>query len=107
MAAHLLRWSNYLQLINSSVNELSTCSEELKCGCHTPVINADLAVWKERGGITREDFLAAKQERFRGVHYLIINHVLYREPECMFRPRWVCSIVIDKLYLKHHIPYQV
>ena len=52
-----------------------------------PVMNADLAVWREQGGITRENFLSAKDSRYRGVHYVIIDHVLYREPECMFQPR--------------------
>ena len=87
-SAHMLRWSSYLQLINSSLVEWTSrqCSEE--CGCHSPVINADLAVWRERGGITYQDFLSAKESRFRGVHYQIIDHVLYRQPECMFGPRY-------------------
>ena len=90
--AHILKWSSYLQLINSSTDASSQpCSEE--CGCHGPVINADLAVWKDRGGITYQDFLSSKESRFRGVHYKIINHALYRQPDCMFGPRWVWSQV--------------
>ena len=85
--AHLLKWSPYLKLINTSLTKhlSQACSGE--CGCHTPVIDADLAIWKERGGITREDFLSGKANRYRGVHYQIIDHVLYREPECMFPAR--------------------
>ena len=53
--------------------------------CHTPfdsVILNDLSVW--RGGISREEFEQAKP---LGVHYQIIDHKLYREPDCMFNSR--------------------
>lgn len=51
------------------------------------MIDADLAVWRERGGITREEFLEAKRAPIRGVHYQIINHTLYREEQCLFNAR--------------------
>ena len=97
MLGHLQRWSKYLQLINTSLSggdgrgSESLCSgagDDPACDCpHTDTITADLAVWRERGGITRQDFLSAREERLRGVHYQIIDHVLYREPDCMFGPR--------------------
>ena len=91
LVGHLQRWSKYLQLINNSLKEYEreqSSTHESNCP-HTATITADLAVWNERGGITRQDFLSAMQERFRGVHYQIIDHKLYREPDCMFGPRWV------------------
>lgn len=99
--AHLQRWSKYLHLINSSLGDDrsgrgSSCSEP-SCCPHTSTITADLAVWRERGGITRQDFLSARQERFRGVHYQIIDHVLYREPDCIFGPRYMIRYVTGLL----------
>ena len=90
MAAYMFKWSAYLDLINTSLAEVPP-SLTGDCGAHTSVIDADLAVWKDRGGIFHSDFLAAKDSRFRGVHYLIVDHTLYREPECMFTPRYVQS----------------
>ena len=53
--------------------------------CRTPfdsVITDDLLAWRE--GISREEFEQAKP---LGVHYQIIDHKLYREPDCMFTAR--------------------
>ena len=82
-------------MINTSLNadgggrESSCSGASRSCDCpHTATITADLAVWRERGGISREDFVAAREGRLRGVHYQIINHVLYREHNCMFGPRY-------------------
>ena len=52
------------------------------------VINEDLKVWEEKGGITKDNVDAAKP---RGAHYQIINHKLYREDDCMFPARYVIS----------------
>lgn len=84
----VLKWSAYVDLINISLAEVAP-SLTGDCGGHRSVIDADLAVWKDRGGISHKDFLAAKDGRFRGVHYQVIDHTLYREPECMFTPRYV------------------
>jgi hypothetical protein len=112
---HFQRWSKYLHLITTSLSvddgrgRGPPCSgggddSAAGCGCpHTATITADLAVWRERGGITRQDFLSAREERFRGVHYQIIDHVLYREPDCMFGPRWDVCASVDTLHVK--LPY--
>ena len=50
------------------------------------MIDDDLRIWKERGGISKSDF---DMTDGRGVHYQIINHKLYREDECMFSFRLV------------------
>ena len=96
MLDHLQRWSKYLDLVEASLSsgddgrgssELPRSGGGDSCP-HMATITADLAVWRERGGITHQDFLSAREERFRGVHYQIIDHVLYREPDCMFGPRY-------------------
>lgn len=52
------------------------------------MIDSDLAVWRERGGIQRAEFEAAKTSATsRGVHYQVIDHVLYRQRDCMFSSR--------------------
>ena len=51
------------------------------------MLEDDLAVWRERGGVKWDDFLAAKQQGQRAVHYQIIDHKLYRQEDCMFEPR--------------------
>ena len=51
-------------------------------------MDADLAVWEQKGSIPEEEF---RKDRKRGVHYQIINHKLYREEDCMFLFRFVCS----------------
>ena len=80
------RWQGYLDQISSSVTVYEGCTGD-PCQCHGEVIDADLAVWQSRGGIKREDFLAAKTAPIQGVHYQIINHKLYREEKCMFNSR--------------------
>ena len=54
------------------------------------MIDSDLRVWRERGGVEREEFEAVKMSStMRGVHYQIIDHTLYRQEDCMFSARWV------------------
>ena len=79
-------WKHYLSQIATSVASYQGCQGE-RCGCHGAVIDADLAVWKERGGIRWEEFLEAKKAQIRGVHYQIINHTLFREEQCLFSAR--------------------
>ena len=62
------------------------------CSCHTPVIAKDLAYWRDKGGITYEEFLKAKD---KGVHYQIISGKLYRQAECIFPARWVLIVFGD------------
>lgn len=78
------KWSKYLKLIDKSVGSYTPCQGN--CTCHSAVIDDDLKIWRERGGIKREDFERAKP---RGTHYQIVAHKLYREDKCMFPAR--CS----------------
>ena len=58
------------------------------------MIDSDLRVWRERGGVEWEEFEAVKTSpTVRGVHYQIIDHVLYRDEECMFSARWACRTI--------------
>ena len=80
----------WLDLINSSLAEYHGCLGR-RCDCHGDVIESDLGVWRERGGVKREEFEEVKMSStMRGVHYQIIDHVLYREEDCMFNTRCVC-----------------
>ena len=81
------RWKIYLEHISSSLRDYQGCIGS-RCGCHGDVINADLAVWRARGGIQQAEFEVLKASTtVKGVHYQIINHVLYREEQCMFSAR--------------------
>lgn len=77
-------WSEYLDNIKKATEDYVAC--EGNCSCHSGVIDNDLKIWQDRGGINRDDFDRAKRY---GVHYQIINHRLYREEKCMFPSR--CS----------------
>ena len=100
------RWQHYLELINSSLAGLTDCWSETKeeeCGCYGSVIESDLQVWRERGGIKWEEFEAAKQPSYRAVHYQVIDHELYRQEECMFGPRCAGRLgVLRGCKLFHH-----
>ncbi|XP_032230525.1 protein O-glucosyltransferase 1 isoform X1 [Nematostella vectensis] len=71
-------WQSYIDKINQAVSTYRGCSNK-GCGCYKDVIEDDLRRWKD--GINKSDFDAA---RSRGTHYQIINHMLYREDDCMF-----------------------
>ncbi|XP_058944033.2 protein O-glucosyltransferase 1 [Pocillopora verrucosa] len=73
-------WKRYLQEIQQATAKYQDCSNK-KCGCYSDVIDDDLRIWKDRGGITKKDF---DNSADRGVHYQIIDHKLYREEKCMF-----------------------
>ena len=45
------------------------------------VLERDLRIWDEKGGISEENLKAAIP---LGIHYQIINHKLYRQDDCMF-----------------------
>ena len=88
LAAADSRWQGYLHHISSSLANYQGCGGS-RCGCHGDVIDSDLAVWRERGGIQWAEFEAALKmsATSRGVHYQIIDHALYRQKECMFSTR--------------------
>ncbi|XP_039252811.2 protein O-glucosyltransferase 1-like [Styela clava] len=77
-------WSKYLDSIKNAMENYKPC--EGNCTCHSNVIDNDLKIWQNRGGIKEEDFERAKKY---GVHYQIIDNILYREEKCMFPSR--CS----------------
>ncbi|XP_063952444.1 protein O-glucosyltransferase 1-like [Lytechinus pictus] len=79
------RWKPYLSLIEEATSSYEDCAMD-DCSCHAGVMDEDLSVWQERGGITREDVERAES---RGTLYQIINHHLFREEKCMFPAR--CS----------------
>ncbi|XP_038073249.1 protein O-glucosyltransferase 1-like isoform X1 [Patiria miniata] len=81
------KWQPYLDAISSAVMQYKDCEQD-SCTCHDSVIEKDLSVWREKGGITQEQF---KKALGRGIgnHYQIINHKLYRSKRCMFAAR--CS----------------
>lgn len=62
----------------------------MNSGCYKNVIEEDLKLWRDKGGITKLDFDKAKKET-RGTHYQIINHKLFRENDCMFEARFVIT----------------
>lgn len=93
-------WKEYLVKINESISTYKECSNA-NCGCYSNIIDHDLKIWTDKGGIEKSDFNKAKT-RTRGTHYQIIGHKLYREKDCMFESR--CNgvehfilKVIDKL----------
>ncbi|KAM7439851.1 Protein O-glucosyltransferase 1 [Porites harrisoni] len=73
-------WKTYLSKIEKATSQYTDCTNK-KCACYSDVIDDDLRVWRDKGGITKSDFDEAAG---RGVHYQIINHKLYREKDCMF-----------------------
>ncbi|XP_031559998.1 protein O-glucosyltransferase 1-like [Actinia tenebrosa] len=73
-------WEGYLRNIDDAITKYEDCSNKF-CGCYRDVIDNDLRLWSDRGGIIKSIFDIAKN---RGTHYQIINHKLYREKECMF-----------------------
>lgn len=77
-------WFKYLQHINDArVNPVVSKS---KCSGHAQVIYDDLKVWRERGGIKKQDMEIALTQ---AVHYQIIGNKLYRQEKCTFPSR--CS----------------
>ncbi|GIY60215.1 protein O-glucosyltransferase 1 [Caerostris darwini] len=91
------KWKEIIHIINKTNSSYEECSSE-SCSCYLRTLNDDLLPWQKKG-ITKEDISESKN---KGTHYQIINHVLYRETECMFPFR--CSGVehfilklIDKL----------
>ncbi|KAG8198008.1 hypothetical protein JTE90_001848 [Oedothorax gibbosus] len=90
------KWKYLLDLIYKANSTFEECSEI--CACYDNLIEEDLSPWKQNG-INKQDILDSKN---MGTHYQIINHVLYRESDCMFPFR--CSGIeyfilklIDKL----------
>lgn len=80
------KWSHYIEQINDAWNnDAVQSSSSTNCGgLFSSVLEDDLSVWRERGGIEKDVFINAKS---RGVHYQIIDHRLYRQPQCMFALR--------------------
>ncbi|XP_070577537.1 protein O-glucosyltransferase 1-like [Ptychodera flava] len=83
------KWDLYLNEVKFGVEKYKECEQDVReCSCHRDVLNNDLKVWKDRGGITQELFETALGQKI-GTHYQIIKHKLYRSKECMFPAR--CS----------------
>ena len=84
------KWERYFQEVRKysdlveGEEEEERCWGEGVCGCYDKVIESDLRVWRERGGITKKEFEAAKTH---GVHYQMVNHTLYRQQHCTFPAR--------------------
>ncbi|GFO43582.1 protein o-glucosyltransferase 1 [Plakobranchus ocellatus] len=74
------RWSHYTERIDQAVSAYRDCKNE-PCSCYERVLERDLRVWNEKGGITDKNLKAAIPY---GVHYQIIKHKLYRQDDCMF-----------------------
>lgn len=80
------KWSTYLNLIKQAWDK-AAYEDTTREGCggmFYSVIDSDLSIWRERGGIKREEFVNAQK---LGVHYQIVNGSLYRQNQCMFGPR--------------------
>ncbi|XP_076344324.1 O-glucosyltransferase rumi homolog isoform X2 [Tachypleus tridentatus] len=69
------RWGHYLDKLEQALRDYEPYNAT-DCSCHT----RDLAPWKKKG-ISQVLIQNAKE---RGTRYQIINHKLYRDPECMF-----------------------
>ncbi|XP_033647466.1 protein O-glucosyltransferase 1-like [Asterias rubens] len=79
------RWKPYLDAVDSALSQYEECEPDT-CTCHDSVLNRDLAVWREKGGISEDVFKAALTKGI-GNHYQIIKHKLYRSKKCMFSAR--------------------
>ena len=82
-------WKKYLENINKAVAAYKDCPNE-KIGCFKRQIDVDLKIWKDKGGIPKEDFDNALNRK-AGEHYQIINHKLYRQEDCIFPFRYFFS----------------
>lgn len=78
-------WDRYLHLINSSLATYQECEAD-GCGCYDGVLDNDLGPWRD-GGITWNDFKAAREYAPRAVLYQVIDHKLYRQKDCIFEFR--------------------
>ena len=73
-------WKSYLDKIDQAVAQYEDCLNK-KCACYSDVVDDDLRIWKDRGGISKSEF---DDTAGHGVHYQVIDHKLYRESDCMF-----------------------
>jgi hypothetical protein len=81
------RWGEYLEVINTSLIDHTPCMEQAGgCNCLTLGIDDDLEVWRARGGVKWEEFLAPR-DRGQAIHYQIINSTLLRQEKCLFPAR--------------------
>ena len=55
--------------------------------CYQGVLQSSLAIWRERGGITKEDFSSALSRGYATVHYVLEGGRVYRRGRCMFAAR--------------------
>lgn len=77
-------WKSYVISIDEATKNFNKCTED----CYKEQRKNDFRFWIENGGIKETDFLHAKKRKL-GEHYQIINHTLYRQPNCIFPAR--CS----------------
>lgn len=78
------KYIKYLKLIDQARRNYKPCNEN-RCNCHAGVMSHDLKIFKERG-ISEKLINNIKS---KGTKYQIINHKLYRDPNCMFPSRCV------------------
>ncbi|KAK9704414.1 Glycosyl transferase family 90 [Popillia japonica] len=77
------KFKDYFDNIRKAKESYQPCDKS-KCSCHSNVIHEDLKRFKD--GISKE---LVQNIKSKGTKYQIINHKLYRDPECMFPAR--CS----------------
>ncbi|KAL1514356.1 hypothetical protein ABEB36_003625 [Hypothenemus hampei] len=78
------KYLQYFNLIYDAKRNYKVCNMN-RCNCHTPVLLQDLKIFKEKG--ISENLI--QNVKTKGTKYQIINHKLYREPNCLFPSR--CS----------------
>ncbi|GJQ82189.1 hypothetical protein Trydic_g6017 [Trypoxylus dichotomus] len=77
------KYGQYFENIRKAKESYRPCDKN-KCRCHSDVIQQDLEKFKN--GISKE---LLENIKSKGTKYQIIDHKLYRDPECMFPAR--CS----------------
>ncbi|KAK2547994.1 Protein O-glucosyltransferase 1 [Acropora cervicornis] len=70
-------WKSYLDKIDQAVAQYEDCLNK-KCACYSDVVDDDLRIWKDRGGISKSEF---DDTAGHGVHYQVIDHKLCKGVE--------------------------
>ncbi|XP_066143903.1 O-glucosyltransferase rumi homolog isoform X2 [Euwallacea fornicatus] len=77
-----VKYKKYLNLIQDAKHVYKPCNTN-HCNCHAPVISQDFRMFKEKG--ISESLI--QNVKTKGTKYQIVDHKLYREPNCMFPSR--------------------